>query len=462
MATYYVDFVGGDDTNNGTTTGTPWQHCHGDAAATDNAASTSMSAGDTILFKGGVTYASGPITIADAGSVGNYITYDGTGSSYGSGAAVIDGDDTLTGAFVVNANYIEIKGFEIFDIDGNAIYSGGARDYQTFTDLTIHDTVGSSAIDGAGIYTLDTDHVTVHGCTIYNMAGDCLRLYGAVDLTIEDCTLHDGEYDGAMLGASGTATIDGNTIYNFDNVANHGDGIVAIGCPTGSTWIIRNNTFYGSIGNIALANYTNPAGEEDAGDFYIYNNLIYNPSPGENGLEGYYNGIQIDCRYNDFDSVTVVGNTLIDMNAGNGGIGTVDGAYVVTSLVIKNNLLFNSISPIHADHYTAVDRDYNLYYNENRAWSLSDDGNYYNLAEYQAAYEGLETHSLATQPTFVSGAGRNYRSLSDSVQVDTGIAVSAVGAISFASDADGVSRPKGNGWDIGAYEKTSGYFILGG
>jgi len=67
-AMYYVDFVSGSDSNNGTSTGTPFQHCPGDSAATGSAASTALAAGDTVVFKKGVTYRPNLITIANEGS----------------------------------------------------------------------------------------------------------------------------------------------------------------------------------------------------------------------------------------------------------------------------------------------------------------------------------------------------------------------------------------------------------
>ena len=58
-ATYYIDNVGGADTNNGTAKGTPWQHCPGMTGCTNNCSSYSHAAGDTFIFKGGVTWTMG-------------------------------------------------------------------------------------------------------------------------------------------------------------------------------------------------------------------------------------------------------------------------------------------------------------------------------------------------------------------------------------------------------------------
>lgn len=53
---FYVDYVSGLDSNNGTSTATPFKHCPGDTSATGTAGSTTLQAGDNVYFKGGVTY----------------------------------------------------------------------------------------------------------------------------------------------------------------------------------------------------------------------------------------------------------------------------------------------------------------------------------------------------------------------------------------------------------------------
>ena len=75
-ATWYVDFDGGSDANAGTGTGTAWKHLRGDANVTGGsvAAAATFSAGDTILFKGGVVYY-GRIDFGYSGSSGNPITF---------------------------------------------------------------------------------------------------------------------------------------------------------------------------------------------------------------------------------------------------------------------------------------------------------------------------------------------------------------------------------------------------
>lgn len=87
-AQYYVNFEAGSDSNAGTSIGAPWKHHPDDAAATGTAASTSLSAGDTVWFKGGVVYY-GRLDFGASGTANNRILH-ATHPSWGSGKAIID------------------------------------------------------------------------------------------------------------------------------------------------------------------------------------------------------------------------------------------------------------------------------------------------------------------------------------------------------------------------------------
>jgi hypothetical protein len=91
-ATYYVDYVAGNDAADGKTPTTPWRHAVGDPAATLKPAATTLMGGDIIRFKGGVMYR-GSINVRFSGATGNPIVYSGTG--YGTGAAIIEGADPV-------------------------------------------------------------------------------------------------------------------------------------------------------------------------------------------------------------------------------------------------------------------------------------------------------------------------------------------------------------------------------
>ena len=94
-ATYHVDFGNGNDTADGLSPQTAWKHSPGDANATDKPQTASLVPGDTILFKGGVTY-HGSIKLTASGASEKPITLDGnTAGTFGEGRAIIDGGQVI-------------------------------------------------------------------------------------------------------------------------------------------------------------------------------------------------------------------------------------------------------------------------------------------------------------------------------------------------------------------------------
>src|ERR1700722_11311890 len=83
-ATYYVDNVGGNDSNNGTSSFTPW-------ATIAKVNSSTFNPGDSILFNDGDTWRE-QLNVPSSGASGTPITF----SSYGSGAQpIITGTNLL-------------------------------------------------------------------------------------------------------------------------------------------------------------------------------------------------------------------------------------------------------------------------------------------------------------------------------------------------------------------------------
>src|SRR3989339_251431 len=99
--TYYVDFESGNDANDGTCTDSAWEHAPGDPSATGNAASVSLSPGNSVLFRGGVVYR-GRIAVGNDGTSSNRITYKGDG--WGSERAIIDGSTPVESSWTACAS----------------------------------------------------------------------------------------------------------------------------------------------------------------------------------------------------------------------------------------------------------------------------------------------------------------------------------------------------------------------
>ena len=89
----YIDFVGGDDANNGQTKVTPWKHHPWDPSARGRAATCKGI--HTYVFKRGVAYR-GQLIVSESGDAGNPIRLT-SDPSWGEGEALICGSEQVTG-----------------------------------------------------------------------------------------------------------------------------------------------------------------------------------------------------------------------------------------------------------------------------------------------------------------------------------------------------------------------------
>lgn len=133
-----------------------------------------------------------------------------------------------------------------------------------------------------------------------------------------------------------------------------------------------------------------------------YNNVIYDISP-SGGTAG---GFEIS---NQADNIKVYNNTVYNCT-------TVAGVYIdttVTNLFIRNNILFQNESEF-------------------------DNG---------SPSQTTEDHNLATDPSFVNAGTRDLHIQSVSSARNAGVTL-----VDVPDDYDGVTRPKGAAYDIGAFE----------
>jgi hypothetical protein len=112
--TYFVDFAAGSDAADGKSQTTAWKHAPGDAHAMGDPAAATLTAGDVVLFKGGVHYL-GAIKIAASGKSGAPIVYDGgSRGTWGTGLAVIDGEETRTsGIALAGQSFVVVDSFAL-------------------------------------------------------------------------------------------------------------------------------------------------------------------------------------------------------------------------------------------------------------------------------------------------------------------------------------------------------------
>lgn len=205
-AIYYVDYSGGSDAANGTSTATPWKHSPGDTNATGSALSTTLSAGDSVIFKGGVSYllvGSGDgaigISLNWSGTIASPITYDGNSSgAWGTGRAIMTDNYLNTNGLMFcttgNRSNLVFKNIEFGPMGGSASLppdtgtfvnakkgtgislltkSSGIRIQDCwFHNLGYHwnqKPMTNGSIDGFGIYSVNAHNLTVTNNTFNRM-----------------------------------------------------------------------------------------------------------------------------------------------------------------------------------------------------------------------------------------------------------------------------------------------------
>ena len=127
---------------------------------------------------------------------------------------------------------------------------------------------------------------------------------------------------------------------------------------------------------------------------------------------------------------------------------------------IKNNIFYNcSNGSQHQNIYIAASSgftdasfsfDANVYYNSTKAPYIYYNGTSYPAASWIAA---KEPHGKTSTPTFVSYSPKNinnnlHLASTDNVAKDAGVSLGSY----FTTDKDGITRPQGSAWNIGAYE----------
>lgn len=371
-ATYYVDFVGGNDAANGTSTSTPWQHCPGDSLATGTSAGTTVAAGDTVVFKGGVNYLS-TINLNFSGTPGSEITYDGnTAGTFGTGKPIFNGEHAnsatrlygfngttgRTNLIFRNLEFTQFGGHTNIFWDCNSeppsIFSWGMF-LQNFsrvyvTDCYFHDigdwtnSAGMSVLrmDGVGIsFYGSADFITVTNCEFTKIGHQAILIsaqsgnLACTNIKILNCNMHDYITWGVNISANNNGVtirdilIDGliwhdyyqyapDTWLGCNGLFPHNDGVI---CFLGNFPPVINCNLGTSNAPLTIRNctfYNNSATADNAGTADIF-------------LTAYGGRVLI---YN---------NTFVNvLNQGEGGIYAQDGISMTNGSTWPDYVFFNN------------------------------------------------------------------------------------------------------------------------
>ena len=474
--TYYVDSISGNDSNNGTSTGTPWK-------SLSKVNSTVFQPGDQILFKKGSVW-TGTLEVSSSGNSGAQIVY----GAYGTGSRpIINGNGSDQAILVYGKSYVTIRDLEIT----NPAAERGDR-----KGIFIVGYAGAN--NGIQILNNDIHHVKgKYGESDYFHTGAISAdsySYNADDLLIEGNSIHDNECEGMLLSGSGdlryhNLRIRNNTLnYNvkgdiiiskaLNPVIEHNIGMNAGQGYTGFyyiasmwEWGCDGSTFqYNEVANVKAADLS-WGGDSMAFDVdieskgthvfqynYSHNNaggtfLVMENNPELASSIFRYNISQNDGHYNcspwdnnqTWDGTK--GSTVQVNNPGSNGT------------YIYNNVWYSNTQ----DGIWLKDKTANFY---NNIFYSSGNNKYPTtgpIYDYNCFYGGTapstDAHKITANPNFVNagsgGIGLNsvdgYKLQSNSPCINSGKAISNNGGKDYWGNSLYVNAP-----DIGAYEYNGG------
>jgi hypothetical protein len=236
--TYYIDWNASNDSDNGTSTSTPWKRCPGMPGFSG---SYTHANGDIFVFKGGVTwpYISGDaiLVLAYSGADGTEDIYTGGNNpsyNWGSGNAIFDGGNTDAPSYLIEAyrsnfkiRYLTLQNLRHTDASGSAIFiSGGNFEID-------HNYISPNSVNALA-WSVDTgtySKIYVHDNTI--------RQSGRVHFSAGDSRTTDIQfYNNTFEGA-----------WDYNPLSYHTDGLMFGGDGTTDYAIknlkIYNNKFWG-------------------------------------------------------------------------------------------------------------------------------------------------------------------------------------------------------------------------
>jgi hypothetical protein len=262
--------------------------------------------------------------------------------------------------------------------------------------------------------------------------GACIAANGGSSITLMGNTIHDnGSATGAdladyhavyLLGTNGVE-IGWNTVSNT-----LGCNAINAQATTGTqhSFSIHDNYIYETRCVAVSLGTVDPS----SGSVSIYNNVIENSGTGPvpSGSSQIYGYGAIAVGGGAAVPVQAYNNTIY--NAGALGGASAGAVRAFGSISLTNNIL----DLVSGEQYVSLDT------------SLTEISGSNNLFNGAGSPLGVFSTSFTGDPQFVSATSHNYHLLAGSPAVDHGA------TLQLAADCDGILRPQGAGYDIGAYE----------
>ena len=418
-----------------------------------------INPGDTLYISGGVTEkiyeAENPVfEVGASGAPGNRIKIT-KGIDPGH-----NGNVKIRGTLKIWTK----KHIEVFNLSfiprinpGTPIYIVGRSNYSV-QDIVIRNNFINSS--GQGM------HISGYNPYYYSSYVDNINISG--NIIIIDI-VNDAQTDGIYMHFVQNVFIEDNYINIYNNNSNHNDLIQTVHNVNNIT-LARNVLIHRS------RRTDNPGNADNGlmmhglnGIVKIHNNVVARPyDDGRLGIVAYLGGGETSTviynltgpnttfyPYNHTPIIYFYNNILItDMSANGVTIVAANrgkSEQVDPRSEVKNNVFhcFRCNSTVGISFLIPPQNiDYNLY-SMNSPWILNYNGGK-TMAGLRAI--GVEMHGVEARAVFVNPDIFDYRLAPNSPGIDQG----AVLSNEFRMSLNGVLRPQGSGWDIGAYEYVSG------
>jgi hypothetical protein len=360
--------------------------------------------------------------------------------SFGNG--VWDGNSTKTGGnngFILRNCYVEgavsFYGHgnmvENCELNGKRRWDNGIWDRSGVSYDNVYRNNRVHGYTRRGIWTMEhTENILIENNTIYDVGQMGIDCDGAGSPVYDCRVIGNTIYDigpewgvGIFFENSFSSVAAQNKIYDCDwggiNFKNYGTGFAdAEYRDKNLNTIVKNNVIYNTT-------YVG-IGAESASGVKVYNNTIYNVSGSQWFFGAFYFNDEGD-RYT-------------------------GGSYGSNNWVIKNNVIAKNDSyGFYFEDLSKVNglvSSNNLYHHPSKQETHFDKNTEraYTLGEFQAI-GGQESNSLFGEPGLVSPETEDFHLQPDSLAVDAGVSLPEVRV-----DFEGMLRPQGIGYDIGADE----------
>lgn len=396
--TYYVGTAGSD----------AWPGTLSQPFKTIQHAVDLMAGGDTTYILGG-TYNEPVRFFYKTNTTGQYMTL----TNFPGATVVIDGTNVPFSysqeglVYISSTNYVRISGLSIKNANMAGIYVGYSDHIEIVKNQTYNTRTSGVGIWGGTNIVVDGNDIAL-AC---NGGGEeDLKINGASHVVVRNNHVHDGanpsNYGGEGLNISGgEASADGShdiRVYNntVNNLVKLGFGVEAWKNRLYDVEVFNNISYNNAWGFIVASEQ---GGSDE--DVKIYNNIAYNNTNAGFAIP-WWSGTADGLHKN----IQFVNNTAY----GNGTGFTVQSPRN-EGVIFRNNILFGNRGAV----------------------------------SIIAGAQGQITldHNLTTDPLFVNSAGADFHLQSGSPAIDAGASLDAPNV-----DFDNKARPRGAGYDIGAFE----------